>query len=196
MALFLLVSCTAKRAEMPSYEGVELKDMLAEMRNISSVKSTFSIEFEKTGNSINGDAVLSILPDAMDLQVYSHGFLVAEVTSRGAFTGSIPPLEKKKLSMLIDGIRGSFLWWQIKDYDVRDENGAYLVANSWRKVLINKKTLLPEKQTLELEDGKQVNIFYEEPEWIDGTWFPAKMHIELSNQSVNINIKTLSVNGR
>lgn len=179
---------------MPSYEGIELKDILAEKGNIRSLKSTFTVAFDGNGNFGRGDAVLNLTPEDLDLQIYSHGFLVAEVASNKDFTKSIPALDSKKLAMLVDGLRNSFLWWTVKDYDIEDRADSYRVSNPWRILTINKKTMLPERQFLELEDGRQIEVLYAEPEFVDGIWFPTEMHIGMGSKSVSIKVKALSVN--
>lgn len=179
---------------MPSYEGIELKDVLAEKDTIRSLKSTFTVVFDGNGNFGKGDAVLNLTPEALDLQVYSHGFLVAEVVSSKDFTKSVPALDGKRLSMLVDGLRNSFFWWTVKGYNIEDRTDGYHVTSPWRLLIINKKTMLPEKQSLELEDGRQIDILYAEPDFVDGIWFPSEMQIEMGNKSVRLKVKTLSVN--
>lgn len=191
---FLPISCATRKLEMPSYEGIELKVILAEKENIRSLSSTFSIEFEKDGSMVRGDAVLKLRPDSLDLQVYSLGLLVAEVSSVNDVTKSVPAIDKNRLLLLIDGLRNSFLWWSMNNPEIRDDGDIYHVSNSWKRLFINKKTMLPVKQIVELENGRQLNIFYDDPVLIDGIWFPSKMRIELSRYSVNLKIKTLSVN--
>lgn len=188
-----LMSCAAKKVEIPIFEGIDLKEMLAERESVKSLESTFYIEFERDGSIMKGDAILRLTPETMDLQVYSLGFLVAEVISNGDGTRSNPSIDRNKLSMLVDGIRNSFFWWSVKNPGIKDDNDSYLVSNSWRMLFINKKTMMPEKQIIELDDGRQLNVFYEEPALMDGVWFPSKMRIELSRQSVNLKIKTLSI---
>ncbi len=190
----LLVSCATKRIEIPVYEGVDPGEVLAAKENIKYLESTFRLEFERGGSVMKGDAVLRLTPDSVDLQVYSLGFLVGEVTSNGTVMRSNPPLERSKLLMLIDGVRNSFFWWSLKDADIREEHDSYRVSNSWRRLFLNKKTMMPEKQIVELEGGKELVVDYEEPGLIDGIWFPSRMRIKLSGQSLDLRIKTLSFN--
>jgi hypothetical protein len=194
ICLVLLMSCATKKIEIPVYEGVDPREFLAEKENIRSLESTFHIEFERDGNLMKGDAVLRLTPDSLDLQVYSLGFLVGEVTSNGTVMRSDPPLERNKLLILIDGIRNSFFWWSLKNAGIRDNHDTYRVSNSWRRLFLNKKTMMPEKQIIDLEGGKELVVNYEDPDLIDGIWFPSRMRIALSNQSVNLKIKTLSFN--
>jgi hypothetical protein len=52
--------------------------------------------------------------------------------------------------------------------------------------------MMPEKQVIELDDGRQLTVFYEEPVLMDGGWFPSRMRIELSNQTLRLSIKAIS----
>ena len=188
----LLISCAPKRVEIPTYEGVDPRDVLSSMEAVTAMESTFSLEFEKDGNLMRGDAVLRLAPDFLDLQVYSLGFLVAEVTSDKTMTRSDPPVDRNRLLMLVDGIRSSFFWWSVKYPAISSEDGLYLVSNSWRRLFINSRTMMPEKQIIDLEDGRQLTVLYEEPALMEGGWFPSEMRIELSGQVLSLKIKTLS----
>jgi hypothetical protein len=188
-----VVSCSPKRLELPSYEGVDPREEMAKRGHIKSIQSTFSIEFERNGSSVRGDGVLKLTPDSLDLQVYSLGFLVAEVTANDTVTKSNPPIDTNRILMLNEGLRNSIFWWSIEDYEMVEEEETYRIWNSWRRLSINKRTLLPEQQTMELEDGREIVITYEEPENIGGTVLPSKMRIELSHSSVRLKIKTFSV---
>ncbi len=193
--LVFLVSCAPKRVEIPTYEGVDLRDVLAEKQSVRTIEATLSLEFEKDGSVMRGDAALRLTPDSLDLQVYSFGFLVAEVTSSETVTKSDPPMDSTKLAMLVEGIRDSFFWWSIKAPAIDSDDGLYRVSNSWRRIFINKKTMMPEKQVIELENGRQLIVLYEEPALMDGGWVPTKMRIELSGRVLNLRIKTLSLKG-
>jgi hypothetical protein len=193
-ALFVLLpSCATKRVEVPTYEGVDVLSLLSSRETVRAIHSSFSIELERDGSAMRGDAVLNLTPETLDLQVYSLGFLVAEVVSNDTVTKSNPPLDRSRLLMLVDGIRNSFFWWTIKNPEIREDEGVYRVVNSWRRLLLNRKTLMPEKQVIELEDGRQLTVLYAEPALMEGGWFPSKMRIELANQSVNLKIKSLSL---
>jgi hypothetical protein len=190
--LVLLVSCAPKRVDIPTYEGVDIRDVLSGKEAVRTIEATFSLEFERDGSLMRGDAVLRLTPDALDLQVYSLGFLVAEVTSNETVTRSDPPMDRNRLSMLVDGIRNSFFWWSIKDPAIDGDDGLYRVSNSWRRLFINRKTMMPEKQIIDLEDGRVLTVLYEEPALMEGGWFPSRMQMELSRQALSLKIKTLS----
>lgn len=185
-------SCAIKKVEIPTLEGVDPKEMLAAKGGIRSIESTLYIEFEKDGSIMKGDGVFRLTADSLDLQVYSLGFLVAEVTSNSEVTRSNPPIDKGRLFMLVDGLRNSFFWWSIRNPVIREDHGQYRVSNSWRRLFLNKRTMMPEKQIIDLEGGRQLTAYYDEPALMDGIWFPSKMRLELSGQSVSLKIKTLS----
>ena len=188
---FLFVSCATKKFEIPTYEGVDPRVVLEERERIRVLESTFSIEFEKEGSVMKGEGVLKLTPDSLDLQVYSLGFLVAEVSSNSVATSCNPPIDRNKLSLLVDGLRNSFFWWSVRNPDIRDDHGIYRVSNSWKRVFIDKKTMMPLKQIIELNEGRELDVLYEEPAFMDGVWFPSKMRIALSHQSVNLRIETI-----
>jgi hypothetical protein len=189
----LFLSCVTKKVEIPTYDGVDPRTVLEEREHIKVLESTFSIEFEKEGNIMNGEGALRLTPDSLDLQVYSLGFLVAEVSSNSTETRCDPPLDRNRLSLLVDGLRNSFFWWSVKNPDIRDDQDTYRVSNSWKRVFIDKKTMMPLRQTIELEEGMQLEVLYGDPAFMDGVWFPSKMRIALSHQSVNLTIETLTV---
>jgi hypothetical protein len=118
---------------------------------------------------------------------------VAEVSSNSTETRCDPPLDRNRLSLLVDGLRNSFFWWSVKNPDIRDDQDTYRVSNSWKRVFIDKKTMMPLRQTIELEEGMQLEVLYGDPAFMDGVWFPSKMRIALSHQSVNLTIETLTV---
>lgn len=199
LALFCLLclltlSCSVKKVELPAQEQkASLQDILARKSDLS-VSSIFDIEFERSGRIIKGEAALQLAPDLFDLRVYSLGFLVAEVRADNNGTFSNPRIDKDRLSILVNGLRSSFLWWSVKDPVIRNSYDTYIVADAMKRLVISKKTMLPVSQEIELGDGRLLDIRYEEPAMIDGIWFPSKLKAALSNSSVKLKIKSLSFN--
>ena len=191
-ALVLLTSCSAKRVELPNYEGSDVKKTIAERSNIKSVAATFYVEFEKDDSIITGDAALELTDETLDLRIYSLGFLVAELTEANGMIKSNPELSRSKRIILVDGLRNSILWWTIKDYNIEEQNGIYQLRNSWQSIAIDKKTMLPTHQTIELDNGRELRIFYEAPVSNGNFWYPSKIRLELSRYTVKLQIKTIS----
>ncbi|MBI4689408.1 MAG: hypothetical protein HY754_03945 [Nitrospirae bacterium] len=187
----LLFSCTTKRVEMPDYEGVNVRDVITKLNDIESVEATFSVEIERNDSTITGDAALELTDHTLALRIYSLGFLVAEVTEADGVIKSNPELSRNRGIILVDGLRNSILWWRIKNYEVEDQDEVYHLKNSWKRILIDKKTMLPVSQTIELEDGKELRIFYEEPMYNGELWHPSRMRIELLRYLVSLEIKTI-----
>jgi len=192
IALLFLSSCTAKRVELPDYTGVNVKTVIAERSGIKGINATFHVEFEKTDGTITGDAALTLTERTLDLRIYSLGFLMAEIKEADGIIKSIPPSDRNKNIILVEGLRNSILWWLIKDYEIEEQNKSYLIRNSSRKIVIDKKTMLPVSQAIELDSGKELRISYEEPANTAGFWYPSRMKIELSKYLVRLQIKSMS----
>lgn len=195
--IFQLFSCAspprAGRIEIQSYEG-SLYERIRSFEGIRSIKATFSIGFDRgDGVVIKGDGILDLSEDALDLQVYSMGFLVAEVNADNTGVRSNPSVNKNRLIMLVDGLRNSFFWWDIKGYDLKDEEDHYIIRNSWKRLTIDKKTMMPLNQVIDLEDGKHLDVSYYEPSDINGFPFPSRIKIELSSYAVELRIKDITL---
>jgi hypothetical protein len=195
-ACILCASCAQNVITVPDREGIDLRDELIRRGGIAAIDATFTIEFEKDGSTMKGDAVLRLTTDDLNLRIYSLGFLASEIDSRGGLTKSVPPIEGTRLQLLVDGIRSSFFWWSIEDYKIDEGDTALFATNSWRRIVFNKRTLLPERQEVFTSDGREIHIVYEDPRPIGGEWFPLKMRIGLYPYSVNIAIKDFSYNIR
>ena len=163
----LTVSCAPKHVEMPLYRGVDLDTALSELKGISSIEAILSINYENDDIIMSGDALLTISENMLNLKLYHLGFLSGEITEDNGFIKSNPPLDRNKSILLVEGMRHSFLWWNIDGYIMQEKEDLYIISNYGRKILINKKTLLPVKQIIELKGGEKLNIFYDSPKKID-----------------------------
>jgi hypothetical protein len=191
--ILLLFSCAAPRVEMPSYEGVNVVDTLHSKDNISDIETLFSIIFEKDDTEMKGDGVLNISRNGdLSLRVYSFGFLAFELVSENGVIKSAPTLDRNKGIILTYGLRDCLFWWDIKNFEVDQKEGIYLLKNLSRKVWIDGKTMLPIKQTVSLEDDRELNFYYENPGNSGSIWYPTKIRIELSKYSVTLKIKEIS----
>jgi hypothetical protein len=213
-ALFLIVSCAPKHVELPSYEGIPVENALSELKNIKSIEAVLSVEYEKNANAdgyaMSGDASLNVSEDKLNLRLYYLGFLAGEVSEDNGIIKSKPKLDKNKSTILIDGLKNSFFWWNIKDYTMQEKEDIYVLKNSYRKILISKKTLLPVQQTIELNDGEELKIFYDVPAKSNNenteeinqqnqpsnskpVWYNSRLKIEFKNYIVKIKVKSYSV---
>ncbi|MCX5717578.1 MAG: hypothetical protein NTW44_04550 [Nitrospirae bacterium] len=190
--MLFTLSCASKRIELPDYEGVDIKKIITERSSIKGINATFHVEFEKTDSTLAGDAALTLTERTLDLRIYSMGFLMAEIKEADGIIKSNPPSDRNKNIILVEGLRNSILWWLIKDYEIKEQNGNYHVRNSSREIVIDKKTMLPVSQTIELDSGKELRISYEEPANSNGFWYPSRMKIELSKYVVKLQIKSMS----
>lgn len=192
-AVLFVFSCATKRVEVPVYEGVDVRDVLHSKNNISLIETRFSITFEKEDTEIKGDGLLNISREGdMNMHIYSFGFLAFELASENGIIRSSPVIDRNKGIILTHGLRDCLFWWDIKDFDVIENEKDYLLSNSSRKIWIDRRTMLPVRQTVSLEDGRDLDISYENPEKTDDIWYPSKIRIELSRYAVVLRIKDIS----
>jgi len=178
---------------MPVYEGVDVRDFLASKNNISNIEAVFSIIYEKDDTEIRGEGMVNISRNGnLNLRIYSFGFLALELTSENGIIKSTPMIDRNKGTILTSGLRDCFFWWDIQDFGIEEQNSAYLLKNSLKKIWIDRKTMLPLKQTVSLEDGREVTISYEDTEKIGDIWYPSKIRIELQRHAVTLRIKDIS----
>ncbi len=142
--ILFLFSCAAPRLEMPLYEGLDVKDVLYSKNSISDIKAVFSIIYEKEDTEIRGDGVLNISRNGnLSLRVYSFGFLALEITSENGIVKSIPTLDRTKSRILTHGLRDCLFWWDIKNFEINEKEGNYLLKNLSRQIWLDRKTMLP-----------------------------------------------------
>jgi len=186
-------SCATPRVEMPVYEGIDVRDALYSRNSISVIDTAFSITFEKDDTEIRGDGVLNIAQNGnLSMRVYSFGFLVFEITSENGIIKSAPTIDRNKSTIFTYGLRDCLFWWDLKDFDISEKDGNYLLRNLSRKVWIDGKTLFPLRQIISLEDGRELDVSYENPEKAGDIWYPSKIRIALSRYSVTLKIKDIS----
>jgi hypothetical protein len=196
--ILLLISCAHKKLEtgpieMPSYEGIDLKEALASMNKVSDIETKFSIVFEKNDTEIRGDGALNISGNGdMSLRLYSLGFLVMELTSGNGEINSSPRLDGARTIILTQGLRDCLFWWDIKDFNMQEEQGNYLLKNSDREIWIDKKTFLPKQQDIYFDDGRVIRISYDEPAMENGLWYQSRIRIELAQYSVILLIRNMA----
>ncbi|MBI5073787.1 MAG: hypothetical protein HZB62_01240 [Nitrospirae bacterium] len=199
VSIFVLAAaCAPKRVEMPAVEQRSIDVVLAERRSIERIDAAMSVVFEKTDSEMYGDAVLDIGQDGnLHMKVYTLGILAMDLTSKNGLVKSTPKLDKNKTAILTQGLRDSLFWWDLKDFTVREEKDQLILQNATRQVVIDRKTMLPQKQVISFDDGKQLKISYDNPAQAQGVWYPSKMRIELSRYTVTLTVReiTFSVKG-
>src|SRR4030042_6157938 len=191
--ILFLFSCAAPRIEMPVYEGIDIADALHLKDGISAIEATFTIIFEREDTEIRGDGALNISRNGdLTLRVYSFGFLALELTSENGVIKSVPMIDRTRGTMLTYGLRDCLFWWDIKDFEIDEKEGIYLLKNLSRTLWIDRKTMFPIRQTVSIEDGREFNFYYENPEKAGDIWYPSKIRIEFSKYSVTLKIKDIS----
>jgi hypothetical protein len=219
--ILTLLSCAPKHLALPSYEGVPIESALSELRKITSIETVLSVEYAKSDGMMSGDASLRLSEDDLDLRLYYLGFLAGEIREHNGIIQSKPNLEGNKKALLVEGLKNSFLWWNIKDYRVEEREDLFVLRNSYREIVISKKTLLPVRQTVELENGDTLTITYDSPAKAEGEktgnqedekkteadtpsttqsrtftlselWYPSQITIEMRRYLVKVKVKSYS----
>jgi len=191
--ILFLFSCATVPVELPVYEGVNIQDDLSSRNRISAIDGIFSIVFEKEDTEMRGDGMMHLVRNGdLNLRLYSLGFLALELTSEKGVIRSNPKIDRGRGAILTSGLRDCFFWWDMENYDIDEKEDVYLISNQTRMVWVDKKTILPKKQIIILEDGREISIYYESFEKVNNVFFPAMIRIELAKYSVTLKLKEIS----
>ncbi len=178
---------------MPVADQRSIDIVLAERRSIERIDAAMSVVFEKTDSEMHGDAVLDMAQDgSLHMKVYTLGILVMDLTSKNGLVKSTPKLDKSKTAILTQGLRDSLFWWDLADFTVQEEKDNLILQNATRQVVIDRKTMLPQKQTISFDDGKQLKVSYDSPAQAKGVWYQSRMRIELSRYTVTLIVREIS----
>jgi len=196
ISILLWVSaCAPKKVEMPAVEQQSIDIVLAERRSIERIDAAMSVIFEKADSEMQGDAVLDIARDGnLHMKVYTLGILAMDLISKNGLVKSTPKLDMRKTAILTRGIRDSLFWWDLTDFTVQEENDHLILQNATRQVVLDRSTLLPQKQRISFDDGKQLTVIYDNPAQAEGLWYQSRMRIELSRYAVILTVNEISFN--
>jgi hypothetical protein len=185
--IVLLFSCAAPGVKPPIYEDMDVGEALYMKERISAIEAEFSITFYRDDSKRKGDGVLTISKYGdLNLRVYSLGFLAFELTSEHGIIESVPVLDRTKREILTYGLRDCLFWWDIKDYEIDEQEDMYLIRSFPRKLWVDRKTMLPVRQSVQLEDDRELWFYYEEPQKMGDVWYPSSIRIELSRYSLTL----------
>jgi hypothetical protein len=195
--LLLASSCATKRPDLqslPSFQGGDIRAALAEKRLVTDIETTFAVAFNKADAEMRGDGALTITSAGdIDLRIYTLGFLAMELTSRDGVVKSSPLLDRTKKILLTEGLRDCIFWWKADNISIEEEDDRYVLANSSRKIWVDRKSFLPLRQVVSLDGGKELTIYYEEPVRENGRWYQSRVRIEYLRYAVTLSVKTLAV---
>ena len=185
--IIILSSCAAPEVQVPIYEDMDVGEAFSMKEHISAIEAEFSITFYRDDSKRSGDGILTISKDGdLSLRVYSLGFLAFELTSQGGIIKSVPVLDRTKREILTCGLRDCLFWWDIRDYEIDEQEDMYLIRSYPRKLWVDRKTMLPVQQSVQLEDDRVLWFYYEEPQKMGDVWYPSKIRIDLSRYSLTL----------
>ena len=188
--LAVLSACAPKRAEIPVFTG-GIGDLIAERSKTDSLEALVSLVIEKKDGNISGDAFIELTPKTLSMRVYTLGFLSAELEEDEVGIKSKPQLEYKKKAAVADGIRNGLMWWAIKDYTVEETVDEYILRNSWKRLVVDKKTMQPLSQRIELPNIGTMNVYYEEPALLAGGAYPTSVRVEVLRYTIRMTVKEM-----
>ena len=150
-------SCAKKRVEIPVYEGVNIRDVLLSKARITGIETTFSVTFERDDTEMKGEGALNMSRNGdMNMRIYSFGFPVFQISSEDGVIKSNPVVDRNKGTLLTYGLRDCLFWWDIEDFSIEEKDNNYILHDIIRTVWIDRKTMLPVKQSVSLSDGKEL----------------------------------------
>jgi hypothetical protein len=192
-SIFILAAaCAPKKVEVPLLEERGIADVLAERQGIQRIDATMSVVFEKKDAQMYGDAVLDITPGGdLHLKVYTLGILGMDLSSRDGVVKSSPRLDRTKTTILTQGLRDCLFWWDLQNYALHEDGDYLVMQNATRSVWLDRKTLLPGKQRIDYEDGKQLTVQYDAPARQNGIWYQSRIRIELTRYVVTLQIREI-----
>lgn len=203
LIFFMLVpSCSSRYVHIPDLgEKITLDEMIKRLNNINNMEALLSVEYESKDSSMSGDALLEISRDSLNIRIYYLGFLVGEISEKDGIINSNPKINKNKGTILIDGLRNSLFWWEMGEFTTENRDDSYELKNTYKRVFVDKKTLLPIKQIIELSDGERLEVFYEMPKKVEESerdsffdiWYNSKITFKLKNHTAIIKIKNLKI---
>ncbi len=189
-------ACAPGRDETPAAWKQSPEVVLAGLRSIEKIDAAMTVVFEKPDSEMHGNAVLDVARNGdMHMKVYSLGILGIEITSKNGRVNSTPRLDRSRSVILTQGIRDSLFWWDLADAAVRQEEDLLILQNSNRQVMVDHKTMLPQKQIITFDDNRQLQVFYDSPMQADGLWYQSKMRIELSRYAVTLTVREITFAG-
>ena len=189
-------ACAPQKVEIP-LDQRSLDTVLAERSSIEKIDAAMSVVFEKTDSEMHGNAVIDIAQDGdMHMMVYALGILAMDISAKNGRVKSTPKLDRSKTTILTRGLRDSLFWWDLTGFTVREENDQFILQNATRQVVLDRRTMLPKKQMISFDDGKQVTVYYDMPAQVRGVWYQSRMRIELSRYAVTLTVREITFAGR
>ena len=178
--------------EMPPREERRLDAVIAERNAIERIDANMSVVFEKKDSEMYGDAVLDMTRAGdLDLKVFSLGILGMDLSSRDGVVKSSPRLDRTKKTILTQGLRDCLFWWDLQNYALHEDGDYLVMQNATRSVWLDRKTLLPGKQRIDFEDGRQLTVQYDAPARQNGIWYQSRIRIELTRYVVTLQIREI-----
>lgn len=202
--IFLLTGCTKKIPPLTLQEikapEISFQEYLSWLDSRERIKFLFSINVNKQGEELSGNASLSVDKEDLLLRVYSMGFLVSEIKIyQGNISVEGRKIPESRAYLFIEALKLCLLWWKMDEREIEEKDQRYVIRNSWRKVYLY-KNYLPEKQEIYLPEVSSAVVIYEKPALYtfkenknEGFWFPSEIVVRLQGNEVRLYIEKIVI---
>lgn len=199
--LFCLASCAKRHVSMPDFTDTNLDTLLIELSQISSIEATLEVEFDKGDVFMNGDMFLKADENNLIVRVYYLGFPVGEIVEHNGVIKNTMKISKSRGQMIANGLKRSLFWWKNPFIQKIDNEETYTLLSKGIEIIIDKKTLLPIRQTVTLENGESLDIMYSEPRQIEEgkrvggltDWYQSVVKLSYQNYRASSKVNRLTL---
>ncbi len=197
---FYLSGCAPKIVTPPPlYKDRELsleEIITIAQRDINTLKAIVSINVEKNDRPYsNVDAALLLKkPNWLHMRLYKFGFPAGNFLMKDNMVYAASGKGSNRFKEFGRELYYSIFWWEdIEDAVMHREAENYVIRTKHKEILLNKNTLLPERQEVAV-NNKKIFIAYSKPKKEENVWYPSTVKIEIDAYRFTIKIEKLFIN--
>lgn len=201
LIFIIFTACSKRQVSLPDYRENNLDYLLSELSQISSIEASIEVEFDKDDTTINGDMFLKADEKNMLIRLYYLGFPAGEIIEKEGEIRNTMKISKTRAELIAKGLKRSIFWWKNSFHQILDSDDTYTLLANGIEIIIDKKTLLPTRQTIRLDNGESLDIIYSEPRQIDEgkrfggitDWYQSVLTLSYRNYRATSRINSLNI---
>ncbi|MFQ3573247.1 MAG: hypothetical protein SNJ53_01280 [Thermodesulfovibrionales bacterium] len=199
--LLIIASCAKPHVTLPDYRDSNLQTLISELSEITGIEASLEVEFDKGDMVINGDMFLKADEKSMLLRIYYLGFPAGEIVEKDGEIRNTIKISKGRAQMIALGLKRSLFWWKNRFLTTTDDDDLYILLGDGIEVIIDKKSLLPIRQRLTLQNGESLDIYYAEPKQVEEAyrrggvtdWYQSAVTLSYRNYKALSRINSLTL---
>jgi len=197
--LILLLGCAPRHIPPPIYGGMDLtlSEVLSEAgRWVDAVKTVVVIDVERDGRPLyhSRASVLIKRPRMAHVRVYNLGMLTVDVVVKGDDVYVLYGRVGEEWRPFIEELYNVVFWWDgVQGGEMYRGDDVYVIRDAGREICIDKETLLPLRQSLQV-GGRALYITYQRPEREGDFWYPSFMEIKTDRYRFLVKVEVLRLN--